>query len=225
MNFCLFARAVNGMVTEQALAELTENIELISGLTGMSIHHPELHAGDDPCIENQQSPGSVLQCYFDNISYAEAALAEKSFLYDWLSEAGGVDQFFCQIMSVRYYLTSKSPRDNTLTSYLVGYQSQDELSHYWVGEYLKTHPVLLTQLPAVVGVEVYTPVNFYSDYPFVERFIQRNKVVFNSVEELSASLNSPVRKLLREDYQRLPVMDLKSPHYPMRSFIIEVNDI
>ncbi|WP_294904519.1 hypothetical protein [Tatumella sp. UBA2305] len=210
-------------MTEQELAELTENVALISGLTSISIHQPESQAGDDPCIENQQSPGSVLQCYFDNITYAEAALAENSFLYDWLSASGGVGQFFCQIMSVRYYLKSKLPRDNIMSSYLVGYQSQDKLSHHWVGEYLKTHPMLLTQLPAVVTVEVYTPVNFYSDYPFVDSYIQRNKVVFNSVMELSVSLNSQVRKLLREDYQRLPEINLKSPHYPMRSFTMQVN--
>ena len=181
MNFCLFSRAVSGIVTEQALAELTQNVALISGLTSMIVHHPESLAGDDPCIENQQSPGCVLQCYFDNISYAEAALAENSFLYDWLSAAGGVDQFFCQIMSVRYYLTSSPPRDNILTSYLVGYQSQDELSHHWVGEYLKRYVILLTHLPAVVAVEAQTAVNCYSAHGLVDSFKQRNNVVLNSV--------------------------------------------
>ncbi len=224
MSFCLFIRAVSGGLVPQQLTALKEKISTVSGLTRMVLHTSDRLTVDDPFIEKQQSPGYLVQLYFDALSSAEAALADNGLLYGWLSAAGGVDNLFCQIMYVRYYLTPGDCQPATVASYMVGYQSQDKLSNLWVGEYLKTHPALLMQLPAVTAVEVYTPVDFYCDYPSIDRFIQRNKVVFNSVDELSASLVSQTRTLLREDYHRLPAIESEATHYPMISLRIPVKE-
>jgi len=45
--------------------------------------------------------------------------------------------------------------------------------------------------------------------------MQRNKVVFDSAEALTAALNSPVRDEMRADYKQFPSFSGENAHFAM----------
>lgn len=52
--------------------------------------------------------------------------------------------------------------------------------------------------------------------------MQRNKVVFDDAGALADALASPVRVLMRRDFEALPPFTGATPHFPMASRVCEI---
>jgi hypothetical protein len=172
---------------------------------GTGLRHTPARAFD-PYLDDGPPPAQVIQLYFDALPELEAAAL--SVRGPWSAEA----------MAVQRFLEASLERACT---YLVAYEgpAQDEAA--WLAEYLAHHPRLMAKLPGIRGLEVYTPVDWRCPASLSKvRHLQRNKVVFDSAEALTAALNSPVRSEMRKHYLRLPPFSGRVTHYAMTTTIL-----
>lgn len=215
MNYCLF---IDGM-TPKPLAEadiqrLFLLAETLPEISEILYHRPLATDQRDPYTDNTGAPDFILQLYFNRLTAAEAALSAQTPLTLWLNRHCSAQGWSHQIMSVTRYLP---PRDISAqeVTYMVGYQSDSPAAGDWVAQYLRSHPALLTQLPDVQDARIYLPAGYRGECGTPGNYIQRNKVVFQTEQQLDNALASEIRTALREDFLSLPAIPLRSPHYPM----------
>lgn len=160
----------------------------------------------DPYLDDGPPPAQVLQLYFESLPALETAAF--SLAGPWIAEA----------MQVHCFLQAENDPSCT---YLVAYEGPAEDEAAWHAEYLAHHPALMAKLPGIRGLEVYTPVEWRCP-PALQRVrhLQRNKVVFDSAQALTAALNSPVRSAMRSHYRKLPCFSGRVTHYAMSTRVL-----
>jgi hypothetical protein len=80
----------------------------------------------------------------------------------------------------------------------------------------------MLRFPRIRGLEVYTRIDWCSAMPWKRAdAMQRNKAVFETVDDLQNSLASPVLGELREDVRRGPPAEGGSVHYPMTTMRVQ----
>ena len=101
-------------------------------------------------------------------------------------------------------------------SFVVHYPGPAEDPNEWHDHYIKGHPPLFQRFPGVRAIEILTPVVWIShlDIPKAEH-MQRNRILFDSPDALTAALQSPVRHELRADFHTFPAFEGGNFHYPM----------
>jgi len=100
--------------------------------------------------------------------------------------------------------------------YLVHYPGQAEDFNAWLRYYLGNHAPIMTTYPRVRAVDVFTRVDWCDSLPWQRvTFMQRNRIGFDSPQDLLAALESPVRRQMRQDHGRFPAYLDGSRHYPM----------
>ena len=103
-------------------------------------------------------------------------------------------------------------------TYLVAYDGPASNLPAWHAHYIAHHPAIMARFPAIRAIEIYTALDIANPLPFAHATcMQRNKVVFDSPETLTAALNSPIRHEMRADYATLPPFTGAVTHYPMRT--------
>jgi len=178
----------------------------------------------DPFLDDGPPPPLVLQLYFAELPELEAALAPRGRLSALSSPelfpglAGA--EIVQQAMLARSFAVSEpqtAPADATCT-YLVSYEGDAEDLNAWLGHYLAAHTRHMADLPGIRELEVYTRLDWVSglDWPRAT-CMQRNKVVFDTPDALTAALNSPIRQKMRADYQTFPAFTGANTHYAMTS--------
>ena len=160
----------------------------------------------DPYLDDGAPPELVVQAYFDSLVALEAAAAEQS-----------LPQCEAQGFSVHAFpVPDPKVRKDPCCTYLVAYEGPADDAEAWHAEYLAHHPRLMATLPGIRALEVYRPVEWRAPPGWQrERFLQRNKVVFDDAEALSAALASPVRAEMRAHFAKLPPYRGRVTHYPM----------
>jgi uncharacterized protein (TIGR02118 family) len=182
---------------------------------------------DDPYLKDTDVPALVLQSYFVDLPALQAACQEGSVLDAWLKTPGGAPAeglggaATWQVMSVeRIALAAPGPLPPTHCTYLVAYEGTSADEAAWHAHYFEHHVPLMKRLPGLRRLEVYRPLATEPVAPALAaltpvRAMQRNQVVFDSPQALTAALNSPIRHEMRKDYQRSPPFAGRSTHYPM----------
>ena len=194
------------------------------GLTAGHILTPA-HTSDPYFVGHGGSPSLILQLEFAELDVLErhlspgghlACLADERFLPSLRETA--VRQ---QAMLVRRFNVPNPRSDTDLMtslSYWVEYVGPAEDENVWHQFYLGSHVPLLTQLPGIRRVEVYTPVVAICGVGLPERkCMQRNKTVFDSAEAMNVAMQSPVRHRLRKDVGRFPRFSGAAHHFPFES--------
>jgi uncharacterized protein (TIGR02118 family) len=233
MNYCLFllAQAENvhaDLVVESLGQALVRSLRGMEALTQLSVHRAGGRA-QDPAIAHGAGPDWVFQFYFDDLLALEAALARGASL-DCALRASDVPawrglRWSQQVMAVRRYaLATTWPRQDKAIrqacTYFVSYEGQAADDAAWLAHYLRHHPPLMKKLPGLRALEVYSRVDYDSGLDITKsRALQRNLVMFDSLQELNEALNSPVRRELRADYDNFPAFEGTSPHGVMESEI------
>jgi uncharacterized protein (TIGR02118 family) len=96
----------------------------------------------------------------------------------------------------------------------VAYEGPAEKMEAWLAHYLDRHVPLMTRLPAVREVEVYTRLDWRTSLPWRQvDYMQRNKVVFDDADALTAALSSPIRREMRACYESFPPFSGATPHH------------
>jgi hypothetical protein len=74
----------------------------------------------------------------------------------------------------------------------------------------------MARFPGIRGIEICTRIDWCGFLPWHRvDHMQRNKVVFDSAEALTAALNSPVRHEMRADFHKFPPFQGGSLHHAM----------
>ena len=186
---------------------------------------------DDPYLKDTDAPALVLQLYFDGVETLGAHCAEGSVLHRLLEGratdagqalAGGFDGTASwQAMTVERIETgSAASLPDVHCTYLVAYEGTSPDEATWHAHYLEHHVPLMKRLPGLRQLEIYRPLAGAFHAPALAsctpaNAMQRNKVVFDSPQALTAALNSPVRHDMRKDLQQSPPFAGRSTHYPM----------
>ena len=211
MNYCLFLVARGPVPTP---AKLDPLLTAIPGLARALVHRAT--TTHDPYIHDGAPPDLALQLYFTAISTLETATAGPLNALPPLLANATVTQ---QAMLVRPFpVPNPAPLPPEHCTYLVAYDGPANDLPAWHAHYLAHHPAIMARFPAIREIEIYTALDTAAGLPFPRATcIQRNKVVFDSPEALTAALNSPTRHEMRADYAQLPPFTGAVTHFPMQT--------
>ncbi|KVH54457.1 ethyl tert-butyl ether degradation protein EthD [Burkholderia sp. MSMB1072] len=232
MEVCLFLIVDHGDSDDAerplpGIDDAVAALRMAPGLTRLVVHRPVAAVADhaDP-IARPPSPACVLQGYFRELDRLEAMLAPTGAVHActmrWQAAGRRVVQ---QAMAVRRVALPGPGMAAAARSctYLVSYEGEAEDPNAWLSHYLDHHPQLMAQLPGIRAIEIYTRVDYRSALPVPRaEAMQRNKVVFDDADALVRALASPVRLLMRRDFDALPPFSGAAPHFPMASENFEI---
>jgi len=227
MTLCWFAQAsaANAVVTEAELNWLSETIASVPGVTEALLFTPGIT--HDPYLNDGPPPALAMQIYFDRIEGLEAALDGPLMALvspDVLPSLSAAS-FTQQAMLVRSFAVP-DPAFRTRDSaphctYLVAYEGSAEDLPAWLSHYIAHHAVIMARFPAIRQVEICTRIDWCGALPWPRvGHMQRNKVVFDDMDGLTAALNSPVRHEMRADFEKFPAFTGPVSHYPMATRVV-----
>jgi len=225
MQVCLFLTGANGIeppLDSRALMHAASDIE---GLAQLVVHEPIAEPLNPDATPDLTTPSCILQCYFDELAALEYALEPEGAVLRALRRAAfaplDARTFSQQVMAVRKLEPPDAMAMNGCVqrcTYMVAYEGPAVDFDAWLAHYLRHHPPLMLQLPALRELEIYTRMDYCSGLPFARATaMQRNKVVFDDPRALASALASPVRDAMRRDFHALPPHSGATPHYPMHS--------
>lgn len=231
MNFCYFAHfrrpdKEDIHLDDGDLRRVTDVVATVPGLSKALIHTPAPADTAHPFPRDEPAPQLALQLYADRIEVLERALRPGSILQT-LGPEGDVAglrgaKLQQQVMLVRRFEVDE-PAGSAMVqeptcSYLVHYPGHADNLNVWLQHYLDHHPQIMRSFPRIREIEVYTRVDWAGGLPGMRvNYMQRNKQVFDSASDLSASLLSPVIRTMRADFHSFPDFAGGNIHYPMLS--------
>lgn len=196
------------------------------GLLRAQVHTPAEAGG--PFAGDGPPPRLAVQAHFAELASLEAAIASDGVLAPlatpapWPSLAGTTVRH--QAMLARPFGVPEPRPANDASpacSYLVHYPGHAEDLNAWLRHYLAHHPRLMTALPGIREIEIYTRVDWCDGLPGQRAgFFQRNKLVFDSPAALTAAMESPALEAMRADYRRFPPFAGGNLHYPMHTQVV-----
>lgn len=221
MTVCLFL-TVNGSLPAQDDQHWLERAQDIPGVDQVLLHTPA--NASDPYLHEVEHPAAALQLYFGELELLEQQACANGALHglvDALRLTAPDGQLITQqAMLVRRYACAEGAGqvEGSRCSYLVAYHGQPLDYSAWLAHYTAHHIPLMKRLPALRELELYTPLSWASTLVAPRSHaVQRNKVVFDSPEALTAALNSPLRHEMRADYHTFPPFEGNHQHFPMIS--------
>jgi uncharacterized protein (TIGR02118 family) len=204
-----------GRVSDADLDKVIQVLKSVAGVERALLFTPEKTR--DPYLKDEASPQLAAELYFDDIAPLERAAARGGALQA-LGDLLPTEQVTQQAMLVRSFAV---PEPLVLSNglpctYLVGYEGPAEDLNAWLAYYIDNHPPLMARMPGIREFEICTRLDWCTFLPWRrDPCMQRNKVVFDSVQALTDALRSPIRHEMREDYKRFPPFSGKVFHYPM----------
>ncbi|SAL51286.1 EthD protein [Caballeronia cordobensis] len=216
MQVCLFLISASG---QQLLPEIAP-LQCIDGLRSLVVHEPIAQRVDPRIAPAADAPSCVIQLYFDELAALEAGARLNGPIHRTLREPLIAGRFTQQVMAVRALAPHAPPNQARLErcTYLVAYEGPAEDFDAWLAHYLQHHAPLMSTLPALRELEIYTRIDCTSGLPCARAdAMQRNKVVFDDASALADALASPVRESMRRDFHTLPPYQGATPHFAMRS--------
>jgi len=209
-------------VSSHELERLTELIARTPGLANGLIYTPSTTS--DPYLNDGPPPVLGLQLNFSEIADLEAALAKDGHLQalpELLAGAEGAQQ---AMLTRRFPVPDarfRTPPGDPHCTYLVAYEGEAEDKNVWLSYYIAHHPPIMARFPGIRQIEIATRIDWCGFLPFPRvDYLQRNKVVFDSPEALTAALNSPVRHEMRADFKNFPPFSGGNTHFPMLTRVV-----
>ena len=192
----------------------------VAGLRRFVLHLPAMR--DE---RTASAPFCVTQWYFDDLERLEAALQPRGAIQaaaDSIAASADDCTLRQQAMAVRKFSTPHpiEAREERCT-YLVSYEGEADDFNAWLTHYLTHHPPLMTQLPGIRELEIYTRIDYRSALKHARATaMQRNKVVFDDAAALDRALHSPVRHAMRADFKAFPKFSGPNRHYAMTTRVL-----
>jgi uncharacterized protein (TIGR02118 family) len=182
-----------------------------------------------PFPDNQSSPALALQLRFDTIEALEAAVTARGPLRH-LADAHRHKWLHGRTVSHQAMLTRRYNVPDALLRtrpgmlpccYLVHYPGPAADINAWHAHYNTHHPPLMARFPGVRAIEIYTRIDWVSGLDWPREYVmQRNKLLFDSPEALTAGLLSPVLQEMRADFHQFPPFEGGNVHYVLQTRVI-----
>ena len=229
MQFCYFAFFEDRQnpavrISADDLGRFQACVRNLQGLVKAHLYTPA--TASDLYTNDGRPPIFGLQLYFDAIASLESAIGPDGALKR-LAESGELESLRFAHVTQQAMLNREFPvPDPALPgthacSFLVHYPGPADDVHEWHAHYLTNHPPLMARFPGVREIEVLTGIDWIDAMPWRRiRHMQRNRVMFDSADALTAALHSPVRHEMRADFARLPPFQGGNFHYPMATEIV-----
>jgi uncharacterized protein (TIGR02118 family) len=164
----------------------------------------------DPYLDDGAPPEGVTQIYFSSLGELERSAGQL-----------GADE--AEAMEVHRFRVPEpwSRVPERYCTYLVAYEGPADDEAAWLAYYLKHHPPLMSKLPGIRELEIYTPIDWRCP-PSLRpvRHLQRNKVAFDNGTALAAALDSPIRREMRADFAQFPSYHGRVTHYAMTTRVL-----
>mgnify|MGYP003676265364 CR=1 FL=1 len=177
----------------------------------------------DPYLDDGAGPLLKVQIGFPTQGDMEAAMASETLRAFAKDRVGcpldkveilhqGLAQEFFPVAGQAAPAPHEAP-----VSYIVRYHRPAENEAAFRDHYVSHHPPILGKFEGIRNVICYYPVDHADplDLPSCD-YMLGNEVVFDNFDALDASLNSPVRHELREDFNTFPPFTGRNTHYPMQ---------
>ncbi len=204
-------------------------VKAIPGLAKGHVYRPA-GPGDYYFNEDGEPPVLALQLYYRDIEDLERAAGPDGALQaltrgDAFPSLAGAEVHHQAMVTRSFPVTDptfQTPKGERHCSFLVHYPGQAEDLNAWLGYYVANHTKAMLSFPGLREIEVLSRVDWIDGLPGWTRvnYIQRNKVVFDSPNALSAALTSPAIKVMRADYAKFPPFTGANVHYPMLTEVI-----
>lgn len=229
MTYCYLAHFRNPLgeridIAERELDDITRLIAKVPGLSRALLHRPVPGGASHAFPHDEAAPPIVLQLYAGEIEIIEDALRPEGALQALVAPQAttGLQRLKLQqqVMLVRRLAIDSIESAHrvvaTSCSYLVHYPGQAADLSAWHRHYIDCHPPIMRKFPRVREIEICTRVDWIGGLPGMRvDFMQRNKLMFDSANDLSAALSSPVIKEMRADFHSFPDFAGGNVHYPM----------
>lgn len=198
--------------------------DLLAGAPGLAKAHVYAPTeAKDYFTADGSPPAAVLQIDFTSIEALESAIGRDGHLQALVGcslpslDACTVTQ---QAMMNRPFPVlepvPQAPDDYQRCTFLVHYPGQAENFGAWINHYLEHHPQIMKFFPGIREIEIFTRVDWLDAMPWPRvDYMQRNKVVFDNAEALTAALHSSVRHDMRADFESFPAYTGSNIHHPM----------
>lgn len=205
---------------DRDLALVRATLAAVPGLLEAQIFTPA--RAEDIYTDDGRSPPLGLQLHFDGIAALERAAAPGSPL-EPLCRPGALAGLDPARAEAQAFLRRDYPVDDPAhgpgarpCSFVVHYPGPAGDANAWHAYYIASHPPLMRRMPGIHAIEILTPVDWVNRLPIPSvRHMQRNRVLFDSPEALTAALQSPIRHELRADFDHLPAFEGGNRHYAM----------
>ena len=206
----------NAQFPEQEIAALAT----LSGVERIDRYEPTEFA-DDPYKDDRQGQVLTIQTNYRDIAALEQSLASATFrdLLQAVADDPALRLSHEAMEMVCYAVADEAePRELTAPiSYVVRYHYPANDVKYFIEYYTSHHPQIETRFPHITNIMCYLPIKWQdpTDLPGLG-YMLGNEVVFESVEDLSAALQSPVIDEMMADFDLFPTFHGHNTHYPMR---------
>jgi hypothetical protein len=202
-------------VQPHALGQLADLIARTPGLGKGLVYTPS--STSDPYLYDGPPPMLGLQLDFADIADLEAAIAPTGHLQALVSLVPGAEVAQQAMLTRRFPVPDLTfPAPEPHCTYLVSYEGEAEDANVWLAYYIAHHPPIMARFPGIREIGICTRIDWCGFLPFRRvNYLQRNKVVFDSPEALTAALNSPVRHEMRADFKKFPPYTGGNTHFPM----------
>lgn len=198
------------------------------GAARATVYTPE--TAKDHYVDDGPSPQLAIQIDFGELTDLEAALGPDGHLQA-LARPGAVSSLagastVHQAMARRGYDVPdpvfRTPAGGLPCSYLVHYPGPAADTAAWLRHYVAHHPPIMRRFPGIRAIEILSRIDWIDAMPWARAdAMQRNRVVFDSPEALTAALQSPVRHEMRSDYHAFPPFEGGSFHFPMATDVVK----
>ena len=211
VSWFLTFRHPNARASDDDLARAGAVVRGLQGVAEAFLFTPA--SSHDPYLDDGAPPPLVIEMTFAHIEELEAAAGQAGGLAGLASLSGA--EIAEQAMLTRVFLDAAAPRLQSCT-YLVAYEGEADDTNAWLTHYVTHHPPIMARFPGIRAIKVYSRLDWCSATGWRrENAMQRNKVVFDSPEALTAALNTPVRHEMRADYAAFPKFSGMVRHFPM----------
>jgi hypothetical protein len=204
-------------ISDGDLAAATAVLRSLRGVTQALLFTPA--SSHDPYLDDGAPPPLAMQVDFAGIEALEAALQGAVAGLGALSSLQGAEIGEQAMLTRRYDVPdpafAHAPGALPCT-YLVTYEGEAADINAWLSYYIAHHPAIMARFPGIRGIEIHSRIDWCSATGWRrENAMQRNKVVFDSPDALTAALNSPVRHEMRADFAHFPPFTGRNTHFPM----------
>ena len=217
MRFCWFGVFWGAGATDEEVSGVSRVFGGVAGVSRAVIHTPA--RTHDPYLDDGAPPGLVLQVYFQEVSDMEGGLSPNGGMQGLVGVLGRFSEVTQQAMVVRGFpVPDPVFHGEGACTYLVSYEGPAANLNKWMWHYLQHHPPIMARFPGIREIEVASGMDWCGFLPWPRiAYMQRNKVVFDDQDGLTAALNSPVRHEMRGDFKGFPEFSGVNTHYPMNS--------
>ena len=191
----------------------------LPGVERVDRYEPTEFPGD-PYDDDRQGQVLIIQTTYRDIASLEQGVASAEFQGLVNAASGSGFRLTHDAMDMVLYPVADESEPRELTapvSYVVRYHYPADDVKGFIDYYTSHHPIIEKRFPRIAGIMCYLPIKWRdpTDLPFLG-YMLGNEVVFESVEDMSHALHSPVIDEMSADFDQFPTFQGCHTHYPMR---------